>query len=211
LAGILAADVVGYSAMIGADEPGTLARVRALRADVVEPLAAAHEGRVFKTTGDGFLAAFASAVQALRCAIAIQDALRSRGDGLRLRIGVHQGEVVPEGNDLLGDGVIVAARLEPLAEPGGICISARVCEDAAGKLALEVDDLGTPELKNITQPVRVFRVRLDAPERPALPLPERPSLAVLPFQNMSGDPEQEYFADGVVEDITTALSRTGWL
>ena len=211
LAGILAADVVGYSAMIGADEPGTLARVRALRADVVEPLAAAHEGRVFKTTGDGFLAAFASAVQALRCAIAIQEALRSRGDGLRLRIGVHQGEVVPEGNDLLGDGVIVAARLEPLAEPGGICISARVCEDAAGKLALEVDDLGTPELKNITQPVRVFRVRLDAPERPALPLPERPSLAVLPFQNMSGDPEQEYFADGVVEDITTALSRTGWL
>ena len=155
LAGILAADVVGYSAMIGADEPGTPARVRALRADVVEPLAAAHEGRVFKTTGDGFLAAFASAVQALRCAIAIQDALRSRGDGLRLRIGVHQGEVVPEGNDLLGDGVIVAARLEPLAEPGGICISARVCEDAAGKLALEVDDLGTPELKNITQPVRV--------------------------------------------------------
>ena len=211
LAGILAADVVGYSAMVGADEPGTLARVRALRADVVEPLAAAHEGRVFKTTGDGFLADFASAVQALRCAIAIQDALRAQGDGLRLRIGVHQGEVVPEGDDLLGDGVIVAARLEPLAEPGGICISARVREDAAGKLALDVEDLGEPELKNIAQPVRVFRVRLGAPERPALALPDKPSLAVLPFQNMSGDPEQEYFADGMVEDITTALSRIGWL
>ena len=206
LAGILAADVVGYSAMVGADEPGTLARVRALRADVVESLAAAHEGRVFKTTGDGFLAAFASAVQALRCAIAIQDALRAQTDGLQLRIGVHQGEVVPEGDDLVGDGVIVAARLEPLAEPGGICISARVREDAAGKVALEVDDLGTPELKNISQPVRVFRVRLGTPERPALPLPDKPSLVVLPFQNMSGDPEQEYFVDGLVEDITTALS-----
>ncbi len=211
LAGILAADVVGYSAMIGADEPGTLARVRALRADVVESLAAAHEGRVFKTTGDGFLATFASAVQALRCAIAIQDALRAQTDGLRLRIGVHQGEVVPEGDDLVGDGVIVAARLEPLAEPGGICISGRVREDAAGKVALEVDDLGTPELKNISQQVRVFRVRLDQPERRALALPDKPSIAVLPFINMSGDPEQDYFADGVVEDITTALSRTGWL
>jgi adenylate cyclase len=211
LAGILAADVVGYSAMVGANEPGTLARVRVLRSEIVEALAAAHEGRVFKTTGDGFFVAFASAVQALRCAIAIQDTLRAQVDGLRLRIGVHQGEVVPEGDDLLGDGVIVAARLEPLAEPGGICISGRVREDAAGKLALEVDDLGTRELKNIAQPVRVFRVKLGAPERPALALPDKPSLAVLPFQNMSGDPEQEYFADGVVEDVTSALSRTGWL
>ncbi len=211
LAGILAADVVGYSAMVGTDEPRTLARVRALRAEIVEPLAAAHEGRVFKTTGDGFLAAFASAVQALRCAIAIQDALRAQDDGLRLRIGVHQGEVMPEGDDLLGDGVIVAARLEPLAEPDGICISGRVHEDATGKIALDVEDIGTPELKNIVQSVRVYRVRLNAPERPTLALPEKPSLAVLPFQNMSGDPEQEYFADGVVEDITTALSRTSWL
>ena len=139
LAGILAADVVGYSAMVGTDEPATLARVRTLRTDLVEPLAAEHGGRLFKTTGDGFLAAFASAVQALRCAIAIQERLRSEPDGLRLRIGVHQGEVVAEGDDLLGDGVIIAARLEPLAEPGGICISARVREDAAGKMALEVD------------------------------------------------------------------------
>ena len=207
LAGILAADVVGYSAMIGADEPGTLARVRALRTDVIEPLAATHGGRLFKTTGDGFFVEFASAVQALRCAIAIQDTLRAQADGLRLRIGVHQGEVVPEGDDLLGDGVIIAARLEPLAEPGGICISSRVREDASGKMALEVDDLGEPELKNIAAKIRVFRVRLGAAERPPLPLPDKPSLVVLPFQNMSGDPEQEYFADGMVEDITTALSR----
>jgi adenylate cyclase len=207
LAGILAADVVGYSAMVGTDEPATLARVRSLRTDIIEPAAAEHGGRLFKTTGDGFLAAFASAVQALRCAIAIQERLRSEPDGLRLRIGVHQGEVVAEGDDLLGDGVIIASRLEPLAEPGGICISGRVREDAAGKITLEVVDLGTPELKNIAAKVQVFRVRLSEAERPALPLPDKPSLVVLPFQNMSGDPEQEYFADGMVEEITTALSR----
>jgi adenylate cyclase len=207
LAGILAADVAGYSAMVGADEPGTLARVRALRAGVIEPLAATHGGRVFKSMGDGFLLEFASAVQALRCAIAIQETLRGQTDALRLRIGVHQGEVVPEGDDLLGDGVIVAARLEPLAEPGGICISARVREDASGKMALEVIDLGEPELKNIAAKIRVYRVRLGEAESPAIPLPEKPSLVVLPFQNMSGDPEQEYFADGMAEDITTALSR----
>jgi adenylate cyclase len=162
---------------------------------------------LFKTTGDGFLAAFASAVQALRCAVAIQERLNSEPDGLQLRIGVHQGEVVAEDDDLLGDGVIIAARLEPLAEPGGICISGRVREDAAGKMAMEVDALGTPELKNIAAKVQVFRVRLGTAERPALPLPDKPSLVVLPFQNMSGDPEQEYFADGMVEEITTALSR----
>src|SRR5215471_3286644 len=195
LAGILAADVVGYSAMVGKDEPATLARVRTLRSDIIEPLAANYGGRLFKTTGDGFLAAFASAVQALRCAIAIQEWLNSEPDGLRLRIGVHQGEVVADGDDLLGDGVIIAARLEPLAEPGGISISGRVREDAAGKLALEADDLGTPELKNIAAKIQVFRIRLGIADRPALPLPDKPSLVVLPFQNMSGDPEQEYFAD----------------
>jgi adenylate cyclase len=181
--------------------------VRAVRTDITEPLAAKHGGRLFKTTGDGFLIAFSSAVQALRCALAIQERLNADPDGLRLRIGVHQGEVVAEGDDLLGDGVIIASRLEPLAEPGSICISGRVREDAAGKMALEADDLGTPELKGIAAKIRVFRVRLDMPERPALPLPDKPSLVVLPFQNISGDPEQEYFADGMVEEITTALSR----
>jgi len=212
LAGILAADVVSYSAMVGADEPGTFARVRALRTDLIEPLAATHGGRLFKTMGDGFFLTFASAVQALRCAIAIQDTLRAQPDGLRLRIGVHQGEVVPEGDDLLGDGVIVAARLEPLAEPGGICISARVREDAAGKMALEVDDLGEPALKNIAAKIRVFRVRLVAPDalqsHPALALPDKPSIAVLAFTNMSGDPTQEYFSDGMAEDIITQLSHS---
>jgi adenylate cyclase len=209
LAAILAADVVGYSRLIGADEGGTLARLRTLRREVVEPLVAENGGRIFKTTGDGLLAEFPSTVQALRCAIVVQD--RVRGGELQLRIGVHQGDVVVEGGDLLGDGVNVAARLEALAEPGGICISGRVREDAAGKITLEVEDFGEPELKNITQRHRVFRVRLDAPERPALPLPDKPSLAVLPFANLSGDPEQEYFADGVVEDIITSLSRSGWL
>ncbi len=211
LAAILAADVVGYSRLLGADEAGTLDRLRALRRDVVDPLLAEHGGRVFKTTGDGLLGEFPSAVQALRCAIAIQERQHLDASALQLRIGLHQGDVVIEDGDLLGDGVNIAARIEPLAESGGICISARVREDAAGKIAVEVDDLGTPELKNIGQVVRVYRVRLGALERLALALPEKPSLAVLPFQNMSGDPEQEYFVDGLVEDITTALSRTGWL
>ena len=156
-----------------------------------------------------------SAVQALRCAIAIQTTLNAQTDGLRLRIGVHQGEVVPEADDLLGDGVIVAARLEPLAEPGGIVISSRVKEDAAGKMALEVDDLGGPELKNLAAKIRAYRVRLAAPAaapvQAVLALPDKPSVAVLPFQNMSGDLEQEYFADGMVEEIITALSRIRWL
>jgi adenylate cyclase len=204
LAAIMAADVVGYSRMVGADETSALARLRALRTEVVDPSVREYGGRIFKTTGDGALAEFPSTVQALRCAIRVQERLRS--DELQLRIGVHQGDVVVEGDDLLGDGVNVAARLEALAEPGGICISGRVREDAAGKLPLDVEDLGEPELKNIAQRHRVFRVRLGAPERPALALPDKPSLVVLPFQNMSGDPDQEYFVDGLVEDITTALS-----
>jgi adenylate cyclase len=207
LAAILAADVVGYSSMVGTDETGTLARVRALRTEVIEPRAAEHQGRLFKTLGDGFLLEFASAVQALRCAIAVQEALNADPNGLRLRIGIHQGEVVPDADDLFGDGVILAARLEPLADPGGIVVSSRVKEDAAGKMALETDDLGEPALKNIAAKIRAYRVRLSAAERPALALPDKPSLVVLPFQNMSGDAEQDYFADGMVEDITTALSR----
>jgi adenylate cyclase len=210
LAGIMAADVVGYSALVAADEPTALARVRTLRTEIIEPLAAAHDGRLFKTTGDGFLSAFASAVQALRCAIAIQERLRVQPDGLRLRIGVHQGEVVPEGDDLLGDGVIIAARLEPLAEPGGICISARVREDAAGKVALDAENLGTPQLKNIATPIQVFRIRPGPTQVSPAALPslhDLPSIAVLPFANLSGDPDQEYFADGLTEDILTALTR----
>jgi adenylate cyclase len=211
LAAILAADVVGYSRLIGADEPGTLAKLASVRSSVIAPQMATHGGRVFKTAGDGLLAEFASGVQAVQCAIAIQQAMRAQ-DGIQLRIGLHSADVTvqPDG-DLLGDGVNVAARLEALADPGGICISGRVREDAAGKLTLSVDDLGEPELKNITQRHRIFRVRLGAPERPTLPLPDKPSLAVLPFANMSGDPEQEYFADGMVEEIITALSRIRWL
>jgi adenylate cyclase len=197
LAAILAADVVGYSRLISADEPATINRVRALRQTVVEPQAKAHGGRIFKSTGDGLLLEFPSAVQALRCAIAIQEVQYDRNAGLSvserldLRIGVHQGEVVVDNDDLLGDGVIVAARLEPLAQPGGICISARVREDAEGKLAFSAEDLGERELKNIARRIRVFRIVSRVPTRLAPPLPERPSLAVLPFTNMSGDIEQE--------------------
>ena len=209
LAGILAADIVGYSAKMGADEADTLARVRTLRTDVIEPMAATHGGRLFKTMGDGFLVEFPSAVQALRCAIAIQTALNAKAEGLRLRIGVHQGEVVADGDDLFGDGVIVAARLEPLAESGGIVISSRVKEDASGKLALEFDDLGEPPLKNIATRVRTYRVRTGGAGTAAghASGSAKPSVLVLPFTNMSGSPEQEYFADGLTEDILTDLSR----
>jgi adenylate cyclase len=227
LAAILAADVVGYSRMIGLDETGTLARLRQIRHEIVNPVLAEHGGRIFKLMGDGLLAEFPSAVQALRAAIAMQGRMRSRnersseGDRIEVRIGVHQGDVVVEGHDLLGDGVNVAARLEALAEPGGICISARVHEDAVGKVAVDAQDMGEQALKNIGRPIRVFRVALgDAPDqrdpevaavKPPLPLPDKPSIAVLPFENMSGDPDQQYFADGMVEEIITALSRIRWL
>jgi adenylate cyclase len=217
LAGILSADVAGYSRLIGVDEEGTLARLKACRRELIDPKIAAHRGRLVKTTGDGLLVEFASVVEALRCASEVQQAMARRNAGapaderLELRIGVHQGDIVAEEGDIFGDGVNVAARLEAMAEPGGICVSARVQEDAAGKLDLAFDDLGEHSLKNITRPVRVYRVAADvaaaSPTRAGLPLPDKPSLAVLPFQNMSGDPEQEYFADGMVEDITAALCR----
>ena len=215
LAAILVADAVGYSRQMGVDEARTLARMRKLRADIVDPLMAQFGGRVFKTTGDGFLSEFPSAVEAVRCALEIQarsaTQLATDPDAIQLRIGLHAGDVMAEGGDLFGDGVNVAARLEPLAEPGGICISGRVHEDSLGKVALSEEDLGEMVLKNIDRPIRVFRVwNVTAGHRSAplaLSLPDKPSIAVLPFQNMGGDPEQEYFADGMVEEIITALSR----
>jgi adenylate cyclase len=226
LAAILAADVAGYSRLIGADEEGTLNRLRSIRADVIDPKISENRGRIVKTTGDGLLVEFTSVVDALRCASEWQRSMAERNAGepgdarIEFRIGVHQGDIVVEGDDIFGDGVNVAARLEALAEPGGICVSARVQEDVAGRLDLTFDDLGEQSLKNISRPVRVYRVRRDrVKDRPAveqadpapLTLPDKPSIAVLPFQNMSGDPEQEYFADGMVEEIITALSRIKWL
>jgi len=211
LAAILAADVVGFSALMAADESTTIARLRTLRTETIDPAMITHGGRIFKTTGDGLLAEFPSAVDALRCALAIQTKQRDTPDTLPLRIGLHTGDVVIDGDDLLGDGINIAARLEPLAEPHGIALSARVREDATGKITLGYEDLGEPPLKNLTQKIRVYRVLFNAPDRTPLPLPAKPSLVVLPFQNMSGDPEQDYFADGLVEDITTALSRIRWL
>jgi adenylate cyclase len=222
LAAILAADVAGYSRLIEADEEGTLGRLKALRAEVIDPKIAGHKGRIVKTTGDGLLVEFASVVDAVRCAAELQAVMAEGnaplplGHRIDFRIGIHQGDIIVEDGDIFGDGVNVAARLEGLAEPGHICVSARVQEDAAGKLDLVFDDIGEQQLKNIARPVRVYRVVTAA--RPAMPqpgsdppLPDKPSIAVLPFANMSGDPEQEYFADGMVEEIITALSRIRWL
>jgi len=227
LAAILAADVAGYSRLIGEDEEGTLNRLKSIRADVIDPKISAHRGRIVKTTGDGLLAEFASVVDALRCATEVQNGMAERNADIaaekhvKFRMGINVGDIVVEDGDIFGDGVNVAARLEGLAEPGGICVSARVQEDVAGRLDLTFDDLGEQNLKNIARPVRVYRVRLATAENkpkvtptesgPALALPDKPSIAVLPFANMSGDPEQEYFADGMVEEIITALSRIRWL
>jgi TolB-like protein/class 3 adenylate cyclase len=223
LAAILAADVAGYSRLIGADEEGTLNRLRSIRAEFIDPKITEHRGRTVKTTGDGLLVEFSSVIDSLRCATQWQHRMDERnatapGDNrIEFRIGVHQGDIVVEDDDIFGDGVNVAARLEGLAEPGGICVSARVQEDVAGRLDIAFEDIGEQILKNIARPVRVYRVR-DMPTRTQrslrpslLPLPDRPSIAVLPFQNMSGDPDQEYFTDGMVEEITTALSRIRWL
>jgi adenylate cyclase len=223
LAAILAADVAGYSRLIGANEEGTLGQLKALRAEIIDPKIVEHHGRIVKTTGDGLLVEFASVVDALRCAAEIQNAM-AKGNAeiaaekrIEFRIGINVGDIVIEDGDIFGDGVNVAARLEGLADPGGISVSARVQEDVAGKLDLTFEDLGEQSLKNIARPVRVYRVSNAAVQSPspvapsALPLPDKPSIAVLPFQNMSGDPEQEYFADGMVEEIITALSRIRWL
>jgi adenylate cyclase len=223
LAAILAADVAGYSRLIGADEEGTLNRLRSIRADVIDPKITEHRGRIVKTTGDGLLVEFSSVVDALRCATEIQSPMAEGNAGVaadkrvEFRMGINVGDIVVEDGDIFGDGVNVAARLEGLADPGGVCVSARVQEDVAGRLDLTFDDLGEQSLKNINRPIRVYRVRLPAttstpsgpPIKAALSLPDKPSIAVLPFQNMSGDPEQEYFADGMVKEIITALSVPG--
>ena len=226
LAAILAADVAGYSRLIGADEGGTLERLKALRRELFDPKIAEHRGRLVKTTGDGFLVEFGSVVDALQCAAEVQREMAGRDAEMpperriEYRIGINVGDIVVEEGDIFGDGVNVAARIEALAEPGGIFVSARVQEDAAGRLDLLFEDIGEQQLKNIARPVRVYRVcdpdSAKAPSTPAPPvlplaLPDKPSIAVLPFANLSGDPEQEYFADGMAEEIITALSRIRWL
>ena len=214
LAAILAADVAGYSRLIGADEEGTLARFKAIRGELVDPKIDEHYGRIVKTTGDGLLAEFSSVIDALRCAIEVQAGMTERnaavpGDRrIEWRIGINVGDIVVEDGDIFGDGVNIAARLESLAEPGGICVSARVQEDADGKLDVAFEDAGEQQLHNITRPVRVYRVGTGVASRPSLPLPDKPSIAVLAFTNMSCDPEQEFFADGISEDIITVLSKS---
>jgi adenylate cyclase len=218
LAAILVADVVGYSALMGADEEGTLAALMAHRAELIEPAIAEHRGRLFKTTGDGLLAEFASVVDAVRCAASIQHGMAKRnletfGDRrIEFRIGVNLGDVILRDDDVYGDGVNIAARLEGLAEPGSVVVSASVHEQVVNKLELAFDDMGPQRVKNIGEPVRAFRIQLDSdptPDaaEPALALPDKPSIAVLPFDNMSGDAEQEYFSDGITEDIITELSK----
>jgi adenylate cyclase len=217
LAAILAADVAGYSRLMGADEEGTHEQLKAHRRELIDPKIAAHRGRVVKTTGDGMLVEFASTVDALRCAAAIQTDMAERNAAapperrIELRIGVHQGDVIVEDGDIFGDGVNIAARLEGLAMPGGVCVSARVQEDVAGKVDLAFADIGEQRLKNIARPVRAYRLLPKAPT-PAVPTTAaepspRLSIVVLPFANLSSDPDQEYFADAITEDLTTDLSR----
>jgi adenylate cyclase len=220
---VLAADVVGYSSLMERDEDRTLARLKALRKELIEPLIAEHQGRIVKLMGDGALCEFASVVDAVRCAVLIQQGTAERDSGnpederIRFRIGVNLGDVIREADgDLYGDGVNVAARLEQLAEPGGVVVSGTAYDQLHGKLDLALDFAGEQQVKNIARPVHVWRIQPGAAPAasaptPPLALPDKPSIAVLPFQNLSGDPEQEYFADGMVEEIITALSRIRWL
>lgn len=211
LAAIVAADVVGYSRLTGVDEEGTLERLKSLHAEVVDPLVAAHRGRIVKLMGDGMLAEFGSAVDAMRCAIAIQSRLAAEDRALALRIGVNVGDVVVEADDLLGDGVNIAARLQALAEPGGVAFSSAVHEYVQGRVPAPFADGGRRELKNIARPIHVWHWQpgggAEAPLPRHLAPVDLPSIAVLPFDNLSGDLEQEYLADGIVESITAALSR----
>jgi adenylate cyclase len=224
LAAILAADLVGYTRLMGDDEAGTLERLTTIREQLLEPLITHHRGRLVKLMGDGLLVEFSSMVDAVACAVAWQEAVNeseAKGDKdtrLQFRIGLNLGDVIVEGDDLYGDGINIAARLEAQAEPGGICISSDAYRQAKGKIEVEFEDLGEQEFKNVAEPVRVYRINSKggaigspAPGSATLPRADKPSIAVLPFKNLSGDTNQEYFADGVSEDIITALSRNRWL
>src|SRR5450631_312122 len=234
LAAILVADVVGFSRLAGADEDRTLSRLRGLRSDLIDPSIAAHHGRVVKRTGDGAVVEFRSVVDSVRCAIEVQSGMIERNAGLPperrivFRVGIHVGDVVEESDgDLMGDGVNIAARLELIASPGAICLSEDAFRQVRARLDLVVTDLGETQLKNIAHPIRVYSLQVDTPAevKPATPArpvardmvsaglapPDKPSIAVLAFQNMSGDPEQEYFADGISEDVITDLSKIGGL
>jgi TolB-like protein/class 3 adenylate cyclase len=219
LTAILAADVAGYSRLMGADEEGTLERLKAHRRALVDPKIVEHHGRIVKTTGDGMLVEFASVVDAVRCAVEVQRGMVERNavipadERIEFRVGINLGDVIVDDDDIFGDGVNIAARLEALADPGGICISRVVRDQVRDKVSFAFEDLGEQQVKNIARSVRAYRIPLGETASPKvpLPLPEKPSLAVLPFQNMSGDPEQEYFTDGMVEEITTAMSRLPWL
>jgi adenylate cyclase len=217
LAAILAADVAGYSRLAAADEERTLARLRALRSDLIDPTIAVHHGRVVKRTGDGILIEFRSVVDAVRCAIEVQNGMVERNAGLpperriEFRIGIHLGDVVEESDgDLMGDGVNIAARLEGIAKPGTICLSEDVYRQVKSRLDLAVSDLGATQLKTIAEPIRVYSLEVGKPAQvrsPSASVPPSLSIAVLPFSNLGGDPEQEYFVDGVTESLTTDLSR----
>jgi TolB-like protein/class 3 adenylate cyclase len=228
LAAILVSDVVGFSRLTGADEDRILARLRTLRSDLIDPTIAVHHGRIGKRTGDGAIVEFRSVVDAVNCAIEVQRAMVERNGEvtpdkrIEFRVGIHLGDVVEETDgDLMGDGVNIAARLQGVAKPGGICISEDAYRQVKSRIDPPLSDLGPTQLKNIAEPVRVFAINMgtttpraaEATESapPRLALPDRPSVAVLPFQNMSGDPEQDYFADGMVEDIVAGLSRIKWL
>jgi adenylate cyclase len=222
IAAILVADVVGYSRLAGADEDHTLARLRGLRSDLIDPAIAAHHGRIFKRTGDGILIEFRSVVDAVRCAIEVQTGLVERNAGvppqrhIEFRVGVHLGDVVEEADgDLMGDGVNIAARLEAIAKPGAICLSEDAYRQVKGRLDLAVTDLGPTQLKNIAEPIRVYSLNVGQPAHakaapapaPEKSAPPRLSIVVLPFANIGGDAEQEHFVDGVTESLTTDLSR----
>jgi adenylate cyclase len=220
LAAILAADVAGYSRLMGADEEGTLAALKELRRELADPKIKEHRGRIVKTTGDGLLVEFASVVDAVRCAVEVQQEMAERNVGvpeeqrIQFRIGINLGDIIKDGRDIYGDGVNVAARLEALAEPGGICVNRVVRDQVRDKLDFAFEDAGERRVKNIARPLRVYHVRPGqladeemSAAQPPLALPDKPSLAVLPFTNMSGDPEQEFVSDGIAEDVISALSH----